>query len=147
MAASSRPASAEPLRPGLLEWDVHGNVTLLGNRCDGCGTTYFPAHGLCVRCLSAERLRSARLSRQGTVYTFTVVYQSTPEFPTPYVLAYVDLPEGVRVLAQMTDVVPRQVQTGMAVEVVGAVVPSAHAEEPPLMTYRFRPAGERADGR
>lgn len=132
----------EPLRPGLLERDQDGGVTLLGSRCQACGTAYYPPHAICVRCLDAVHLASLRLSRRGTVYAYSVVYQSTPEFPTPYVLAYVDLPEGVRVLAQLADVAPSTVHTGMAVEVVGTVVQPGANGAPDVIGYRFRPVAE-----
>lgn len=128
-----------PLRPGLLEKDADGGITLLGSRCESCGTTFFPAHVLCVRCLSSEHMQAVRLSRRGTVYTYTVVHQSTPEFPTPYVLAYVDLPEGVRVLAQLSEVSPEAARTGMEVELVGVPVPGGEEGGPEVLTYRFRP--------
>lgn len=140
MAVATESPEVLPLRAGLFERDAGGAIVLLGSRCEGCGTVYFPPHALCVRCLTAEGLRPITLSRRGTVYTYTVVHQSTPEFPTPYVLAYVDLPEGVRVLSQLTEVAPEQVRIGMAVELVEAVVP--RGDGPPVLTYRFRPAEE-----
>lgn len=131
-----------PLRPGLLERDEDGRIWLLGNRCRTCQTTYFPAHNLCIRCLTPEQLEPVRLSRRGSIYTFSVVYQSTPEFPTPYVLAYVDLPEGVRVLAQVTGLAPEAARTGMAVELVEA--PTGRADSgAEVIGYRFRPVEER----
>ncbi len=142
MTAETAAPDGVPLRQGLFEHDADGGITLLGSRCGGCGTTYFPAHALCVRCFSAQQMRPARLSRQGTVYTYSVVHQSTPEFPTPYVLAYVDLPEGVRVLAQLAEVSPEAVRMGMPVELVAARAKPAQAGTPDVLTFRFRPARE-----
>ncbi len=140
--AVDAPAPVAPgwtlLRPGLLERDPDGGVTLLGNRCSDCGTTYFPAHVLCVHCLAAASLVPLRLSRRGTIYTYSVVYQSTPEFPTPYVLAYVDLPDGVRVLSQVEGIAPEAVRTGMAVALVPATVRPGDASTPAVIGYRFR---------
>jgi len=84
-------------------------------------------------------MRAVRLSRRGIVYTYTVVHQSTPEFPTPYVLAYVDLPEGVRVLAQLSETSPETARTGMEVELVGVSLPGGEEGGPEVLTYRFRP--------
>lgn len=142
MTVNAQAPELVPLRPGLFEQDPDGSIVLLGNRCGGCGTTYFPAHALCVRCLSSDQLQPLRLRGRGTVYTYTVVHQSTPEFPTPYVLAYVDLPEGVRVLAQLVDVAPEALRVGLPVEVTGATV--QRAEGPAVLTYRFAPAREDA---
>jgi benzoylsuccinyl-CoA thiolase BbsA subunit len=41
------------------------------------------------------------LPRQGALYSWTVVHAAPAAFATPYVLGYVDLPDGVRVLAQI----------------------------------------------
>ncbi|MDE3076216.1 MAG: OB-fold domain-containing protein [Chloroflexota bacterium] len=130
-----------PLRPGLLERDPNGGVTLAGNRCSTCGTTYFPALKLCLTCFSEAGLAPLPLSRRGSLYAWTVVYQSTPEFQTPYVLAYVDLPEGVRVLAQV-EVAPEAARTGLPVEIVPATVKPAADDAPEVIGYRFRPIEE-----
>ncbi|HEY1651517.1 MAG TPA: OB-fold domain-containing protein [Acidimicrobiales bacterium] len=41
------------------------------------------------------------LPREGVVYSWTVVRVAPAGFSTPYALSYVDLPGGVRVLAQI----------------------------------------------
>ncbi len=138
MVVNAESSTWVPLLPGLLRQEDDGSVTLLGSRCEGCGTTYFPAMKICVRCLSPERMLSAPLSRRGTVYTFSVVRQSLPEFPTPYVLAYVDLPEGVRVLSQLADVSPEAAHIGMEVELVGAITRKGDADQPEVLGFRFR---------
>ena len=55
----------------------------------------------------------------GTVYTFTVTYQNQARGfaeACPYVMAYVDLDEGVRVLTNIVGCEPDEVTIGMAVE-------------------------------
>ncbi|NIN65009.1 MAG: benzoylsuccinyl-CoA thiolase, partial [Anaerolineae bacterium] len=42
------------------------------------------------------------LSRTGKLYTFTIVRQAPAGFRAPYATALVDLPEGVRIFAQLT---------------------------------------------
>ncbi len=52
----------------------------------------------------------------GTVHTFTVVQRSFYEnIPAPFVLAIVDLDEGVRATAHVVDVEPSSVRIGMRV--------------------------------
>ncbi|WP_343953510.1 Zn-ribbon domain-containing OB-fold protein [Nonomuraea longicatena] len=54
----------------------------------------------------------------GTVHTFTVVHRSfVPEFRgrEPYVLAWVDLPDGTRAFGQVVHCPPEQVRIGMPV--------------------------------
>ncbi len=84
-------------------------------------------------------METVPLSTEGTVYTYTVVHQSTPAFEVPYVLGYVDLAEGVRVLGQITGCDPGDVRIGMPV--VLTVEPFGEDEEGrELAGYRFRPA-------
>lgn len=52
----------------------------------------------------------------GTVHTFTVVERSFYEnLPAPFVLAVVDLDEGVRATAHVVDIAARSVHIGMRV--------------------------------
>lgn len=129
-----------PLRPGVLELGPDGQGRLLGSRCPACGACFFPPVEVCARCLNGE-LEQAPLGTRGTLYTFTVVHQSTPAFPAPYVLGYVDLPEGVRVLGQIAGVEPDDVRVGM--ELALSVEPFAVDDEGrQVLGYRFHPAVE-----
>ena len=62
-----------------------------------------------------------RATGRGTVYSFTVTYQNqAPGFreELPYVLAIVELDEGVRMMTNVVGCAPDAVRVGMAVEVV-----------------------------
>jgi uncharacterized OB-fold protein len=41
------------------------------------------------------------LSRRGTLYTFTTVHAAPSAFSIPYTIGFIDLPEDVRILAQI----------------------------------------------
>jgi uncharacterized OB-fold protein len=142
-ATAREPAAATaepiPLRPGLFVADDTGRLRLAGSRCARCGAHYFPRRLVCARCLATD-LSVVGLSPQGTVYTYTVVHQSTPEFPTPYVLAYVDLPEGVRVLAPLA-ADASQVRIGMPVELCVEPVRTA-PDGRPVLAYRAHPRSD-----
>lgn len=125
-----------PFRPKLMRFG-DGRGVLVGGRCRACGAAYFPAPEVCARCGGLE-LEPIDLSRQGVVYTYTVVRQSTPEFQTPYVLVYVDLPEGVRVLGQLVGCEPETVRVGMPVEVVFQEV-GKDPQGRPVIGWRFQP--------
>ena len=128
---------AVPLRPGLFEAGAGGSPRLVGTRCSACGAHFFPRRRVCARCLSSATT-TVPLSTRGTLYTYTMVHQSTPEFPTPYVLAYADLPEGVRLLAQLV-AAPGDARIGMPVEVRVEPV-GVTADGCPVLGYRFHPA-------
>ena len=73
----------------------------------------------------------------GKVYTFTITYQNTaPGFreALPYVLAYVELDEGLKLLTNIVDCRPEEVRIGMPVAVVFDDV------TPEVTLAKFRPA-------
>ena len=92
--------------------------------------------GLCASCLSSE-LEHFVASGRGTVYSFTITLQNVvPQFrgACPYVLAYVDLEEGIRLLTNIVGCDPESVQIGMALKV------DFVATSPGLAVPRFIPA-------
>jgi len=79
------------------------------------------------------------LSGRGNVVSFVVfrrVYHEAFRNQVPYVVAVIDLEEGVRFMSRLVDVAPESCHAGMAVEVVFS--PVADGVTLPL----FRPAGE-----
>jgi uncharacterized OB-fold protein len=121
---STGPKYAKPL-PRLDEeskgyWEACRRHELVVQRCRACGTLRHYPRALCPACLSDET-EWLRCSGRGTVYTFTVTYQNqAPGFrdALPYVLAYVELEEGVRLLTNIVDCAVGDVRIGQAVEVV-----------------------------
>jgi len=135
--AAARPVS---FRPGELAVEGDGTGYLIGSRCRSCGAHYFPKRELCARCLT-EDVETVPLSRRGTLYTFTIVRQSTPEFAVPYVLGYVDLPEKLRVMGQIAGCDPEDVHIGMPVEL--SLEPWGEDDAGrQLVGYRFRPVND-----
>lgn len=111
-------------------WEACERQELYLQRCRDCGVVRYYIRALCPECLSGET-EWLRSSGRGTVYTFTVTHQNQAEGfrdQLPYVLAYVELEEGVRMLTGIVDCPPDQVRIGMAVIVKfeaidGAVIP------------------------
>jgi uncharacterized protein len=80
------------------------NVTLMGSKCAQCGEVFLGKAIACQNCQSDE-LRSLALSREGTLFSFTVVrnkppgdYKGAGDPFQPYPVGLVELPEGVRIL-------------------------------------------------
>jgi uncharacterized OB-fold protein len=93
------PPTARP-----ADWVRDGETwLLLASRCPGCGNRAFPATDFCHVCAGAEPPVVERIPARGTVYSRTTIFTAPAEFPTPYVLAYVDLDDGPRVLGRLTD--------------------------------------------
>ena len=91
---------------------------------------------LCATCLSSD-IEHFVASGRGTVHTYTVTNQNqAPAFAKscPYVLAYVDLEEGPRIMTNIVDCDPGTVAIGMPVRV------DFYDVEGGLAVPRFRPA-------
>ena len=88
--------------PTTRPWrEKDGRLSLIGMTCAHCGTRAFPARDVCSGCGRDDRLEEVELDSAGTLYTFSEVHVGPKGFPTPYVIGYVDLDAGVRVLAQI----------------------------------------------
>src|SRR3712207_6455183 len=91
-------------------------------RCDACGRFIFYPRGVCPHCLS-DNLSWRPAQGTGEVHAFTVVHRHpNPAFAgdIPYVVALIELDEGVRMLSNLVGVAadPAEVRVGMPVEVV-----------------------------
>jgi uncharacterized OB-fold protein len=73
---------------------------LVGSECRTCGTKNFPRRIACVNCGGVD-IGECELAATGTLYTHTTVHISSSR-ETPYNLAYIDLADGVRILADVT---------------------------------------------
>ncbi|HEU5036660.1 MAG TPA: OB-fold domain-containing protein [Nocardioides sp.] len=72
---------------------------LLGTRCAD-GHITFPARDLCPTCHCTD-VSTVALTGSGTLHTFSEVHQAPPGVEVPYLLGWVDLIEGCRVLARI----------------------------------------------
>ena len=117
-------------------WEALARHELYFQRCRDCGTKRFYPRAVCPVCLSSAT-EWVRASGRGTVYTFTVTHQNqAPGFrdALPYVLAVVELAEGVRLMTNVVECAPDTVRVGMPVEVVFEDV------TPEMTLPKFRPA-------
>lgn len=117
-------------------WEACRRHELRIQRCAACGTFRHHPRAVCPACMSSE-VEWVLSSGRGTVYTFTVTHQNqAPGFreELPYVLAWVEVEEGVLLLTNVVGCAPESVRIGMPVEVVFEDV----GEE--IAIPRFRPA-------
>lgn len=93
---------------------------LIGNRCLTCGTYYFPPRTICPRCRRAGKLEEFKFSGKGRIYSYTVIRVPPEGFEdqAPYIIAIVELDEGPRILSQIVDCKPEDVEIGKRVEAV-----------------------------
>ena len=117
-------------------WSALADGRLLLERCASCqAVTWYP-RGFCPRCGSTAT-GWTEASGRGTVYSYTVARKSFGAFAalTPYVIAYIELAEGPRILSNVVGVDPDDVAIGLEVEL------AIEKPEGSPAVYRFRPAG------
>ena len=87
--------------------------------CDCCGEYQFYPRGICANCWATD-IAWVKTGGKGTLWTFTVTYQNrTTGFAdeVPYVLALVELEEGVKMFTNIIQCETEEVKIGMTVEV------------------------------
>lgn len=114
-----------------------GTVQLVGSECGDCGKTVFPLTDVCPHCIS-ENLAPLKLSTQGKLYSWSVVHAAPKGWNLPFIAAYVDLPEEVRVFAHIVDADPESLKMDMPVEACIAVLGSDESGAP-FESYAFTP--------
>jgi uncharacterized OB-fold protein len=115
---------------------------LVGLCCRTCDATYLKSGRVaCARCGAAGDFEEIALSDHGTLWVYSIVHQSVPGVPTPYVSAIVDLPEKVSVRCTLVDVEPdpAELRFGMPVRMVTRKV-RTDQEGRDVIAFFFRPA-------
>jgi uncharacterized OB-fold protein len=116
-ATRPQPRFPEPDSGPFWEATKEGRLTY--QVCRRCGGIVFYPRGHCTHCTSLDLdLRTSE--GRGAIYTFTVIRQHGHPFfrgRVPYVVAFVDLDEGFRMLAEVVASAPEAVKIGQRVEV------------------------------
>lgn len=136
MASTGLPTPAPNPSPETKEfWDATTQGRLLLKRCTACATVIWYPRSLCPACKSFDT-EWFEASGRGTVYSFTVSRRGEGPWreAAPYVLAYVELDEGPRLLTNLVDCDLDSLAIGQPVEVVFDDTGEGSA------LVRFRPA-------
>lgn len=134
-----------PVAEGLFEIEADG-ARLVGSRCTGCGTAYFPQAPGCrnPEC-PAPALEPTLLPGRGTLISYTIQrYRPPPLFRiddwAPYAIGLVDLGDGVEVMGMLDGVDLEAIAIDTPVRVVVRPLYADDAGEP-VATYAFAPEG------
>jgi uncharacterized OB-fold protein len=101
-------------------WEGTKNNKLLIQICDDCKSKIFFPRKQCPECWSTS-LGWIEASGKAEIYAFSVTYEGVEAAfveDLPIVLAWVDLPEGIRMQTNIVDCNPEDVAIGQSVEVV-----------------------------
>lgn len=101
-------------------WDGCGRGELLVQFCPRCEHRISPPEPVCPQCIGSE-LTWIPSKTTGTVYSYSLVHRSPgPGFPTPYVLAVIDMDDGWSLLSNVVADDPAEyasVRSGSRVQV------------------------------
>lgn len=105
-------------------------------RCEQCGAFVWIPRPYCPTDLSPTRWVEA--SGRGVVYSYTTVHRGERAYAKrpPFVLAYVELAEGPRVMTNIVGCPPGEIRIGMPVTVTF----DPADDDPALAIPRFKPA-------
>lgn len=117
--------------------EVDGTVRLVGSVCNDCNKRMFPPSDVCPECMS-ENLSPIKFSAEGTLYSWSVVHAAPKGWKLPFVAAYVDLPEEVRVFAHIVDADPNQLEMDMPMKTQIATLGNDESGAP-FESYAFAP--------
>jgi uncharacterized OB-fold protein len=105
--------SEESEREAVIE-GLFDDDGLLGGLCGTCDRRHFPLGEHCPWCGSAGPV-SARLSTDGTLWSWTSVQAAPPGYdgPVPYGFGVVELPaDGLQVVTRLTEADPGRLALG-----------------------------------
>lgn len=116
-------------------WSGLREHKLLIQRCAECGELRQPRRPMCPNCMSLD-WDTVESSGHGTVYSFVMPqYPPLPFIEYPYIVALVELADGVRLVSNLCEIAPEDVSVGMPVEVCFV------SFDDDLVLHQFRPAG------
>jgi uncharacterized protein len=141
--ARSLPAPAPAVNPETMDfWAGTAEGRLLLKRCQDCGSVIWYPRAICPECSSLDT-EWFEASGRGRVYSYTVNYRGEGAYQDcgPFVLAYVELDEGPRVMTNIVGTDDADLAVGLPVEVV------FHDTAEGSALPRFRPAPMPANGR
>ena len=130
------PAPAPEVTPETAAfWQATTEGRLLLSRCDDCNEVVWYPRPLCPRC-GSTMLSAENASGTGAIYSFTIVDRGRGAYrdAAPFVIAYVELAEGPRVLTNVVGCAPQDVHIGQRVTI------EFHDTGAGVALYRFRPA-------
>ncbi|WP_121251161.1 Zn-ribbon domain-containing OB-fold protein [Nocardioides ferulae] len=98
-------------------WEGTAAGELRVQRCNACGVLRHPPGPACPSCGALDRGHVAASGR-GTVFSYVVHrHPPVPGRELPILLVLVDLDEGVRMVGELVDTEPTEVEIGMPVQV------------------------------
>ena len=119
---------------------MSAHYRLIGSRCPECKEIYFPPRTYCPHC-SSENENEYPLSRKGRIIAATQIHVAPTgfELQVPYVMAIIELEEGVCLTSQVVGINPEAITPGMRVKATFRRLGSGSANSVLKYGYKFVP--------
>ena len=107
-------------KEALPFWQAAAEHRLVAQECGVCGHLHLPPSPICPSCRS-DATGWKELSGRGEVYTYTIIHRVVAAGQDlPFVVAVIALEgaPGVRLISNIVDTPPEEIEIGMPVEVV-----------------------------
>lgn len=119
-------------------WNGLRDHKLLIQRCKDCRALRAPARPMCPNCTSLH-WDTVESSGRGTVYSYVMPqHPPMPLMEYPYIVALIELDEGVRLVSNLCEIATESVEVGMPVEVFYATFDTLDDKD--VVLHQFRPA-------
>jgi|APCry1669189534_1035231.scaffolds.fasta_scaffold17543_3 uncharacterized OB-fold protein len=123
--------------PNSIEVDEKNLSHIVAGQCRDCEQTMFPRALVCPKCMG-EEIQPFYLREGGVLYSFSKLHLARKGWQVPYVIGYVDFPEGVRVMGPVEMQGPFQPRCGSKVRVeIGTLRTGTDGIE--YLSHRFFP--------
>jgi uncharacterized protein len=118
MAAQNPATTIDGDGDSRVYWEGVAQGELRIQRCAVCARSVFYPRALCPHCHS-DQLAWIVATGKGTIYTYTVAHQAYGTFASeiPFVIAIVELEEGVRMMTRIVDAPRERITIGALVQV------------------------------
>ena len=110
---------------------------LLASECIDCSLRVFPPASVCPEC-NGEEMAPLPLGNNGSLYSYTVIHQGPKWIKPPYMVGYIDMPEGVRIFTHLTDMEPHNVSCDMPVS-LRITDPIINGDGREVLKFKFGP--------
>jgi len=113
---------------------------LKGNKCETCGTSFFPGRMVCPNCRRKGKLVDQEMPREGKIVSFTRVHSGPSGFKheTPYYIALIDFGNGAKILSQLVDTESERVRIGAKAKMVFRKITEQNKRGVISYGYKFR---------
>ncbi|MHA1713773.1 MAG: Zn-ribbon domain-containing OB-fold protein [Candidatus Ranarchaeia archaeon] len=120
--------------------EIPQRYRLEATKCKDCGAIQIPAFKICPKC-NSQNIVAENCPSTGKLVTYTVVYVAPEKFvdQAPYAIGIIELDNGARLTAQLTDCDFNEISVGMRLEAVFRRI-NANGESGLIQYgYKFRP--------